>query len=130
MSAKQDELLLRTPMAERTRQTDINAMISDIDSDAKQRSKVEKKNAAKIVLDLSPRSLVDDFQLTNKRRRVSFESYPISVSALLDESSPSTPVRLGIRCIKLGFRHRNDLRIADSYSISSPSRIPLLSLED
>ncbi|CAJ1958152.1 unnamed protein product [Cylindrotheca closterium] len=132
MSAKQDELLLRTPMAHRRGQGNIDSLISDIDSEAKQRREVEKKeNAAEIVLDLTPRSLVDDFQVTNKMRRVSFKSSPTSVSALLDESSPSTPVRLGTRCIDLGFRPRNDdLRIADSYSISSPSKIPILSLED
>ncbi|CAJ1958156.1 unnamed protein product [Cylindrotheca closterium] len=128
MSAKQEELVLPTPIAERRRQTDVDSLISEIDSDARQKREVEKKKAVAKIFDLSSRSLVDDFQHPTKKRRITFESSSTSVSAHNGKSS--TPVRLGIRCIDIGFRPRNEYVGKDSYSLSSPHKIPLLSFDD
>lgn len=92
MGDQQNELL-RTPVVSR-RPLNIDSMISQIDSDARQRREGEKAkrhnslNSFGKRFDRPPPSLMDEFQYITKRRRVSFDS-PTSPLAF-DEVSCST----------------------------------------
>ena len=90
---QQQQELLRTPVVNRRPQT-IDSMISQIDSDARQRREGEKKNAVNSFgkrFDHPPPSLVEEFEHVNKRRRVSLDCSPTSLLAFDEASCGSSP---------------------------------------
>lgn len=125
--------ILRTPITTR-RTLSIDSLISQIDSDARLKREGEKKNypvnSDGKRFDHPMPSLVDDFQHTNKRRRLSFKCSPTRVLEF-DEASPSLCLsRKSNLDSNLGFRLRprflGSELACESSSISSPRKIPFM----